>query len=113
MTEPIIDRAAFDELKEMVGDDFISELIDSYFEDCPKLMTELRHALESGDAVAFRRAAHALHSTSASMGAIQFAALAHRLEALGKDDRLGQAPPLLQELDADYAQVVAALKEST
>jgi hypothetical protein len=45
------------------------------------------------------------------MGAIQFAGLARRLEMLGKDDQLGEAPPLLQQLEADYGQVVEALRE--
>ena len=80
-------------ISRFLGDDFIVELLDSYFEDCPGLMGQMHQALDSADAVAFRRASHALQSTSASLGAIQFSALAHRLEVLCKEDRLEQAQP--------------------
>jgi HPt (histidine-containing phosphotransfer) domain-containing protein len=69
MTEQVIDRTTFDQLKEMMGADFIGELIDTYLEDSPQLIAALNRALASGDCESFRRAAHSLKSNSASFGA--------------------------------------------
>jgi HPt (histidine-containing phosphotransfer) domain-containing protein len=111
MSEPIIDQATFDGLKEMVGDDFVDELVETYLEDSPDLLADLHQALDDGDAGVFRRTAHSLKSTSASMGALNFAALARELENIGQEERLDEARPLLAQLEASYEQVAQALKD--
>ncbi len=111
MSEPFIDRATFDGLKDMVGDDFVDELVETYLEDSPGLLADLRRALDDGDAAAFRRTAHSLKSTSSSMGALSFATLARELENIGQEERLDEAGPLLDRLEESYEQVVKALKD--
>ena len=110
MTEPWIDRATFDNLKEMVGADFIIELLDTFFEDTPKLVAEMHQALAAVDAEAFRRAAHSFKSTSASFGALQLSSLARELEYMGRDGQLEGANAKLESLEAAYEQTQIALK---
>ena len=50
MTDPSIDIAIFENLKAMMGADFIGELIDAYFEETPQLLGQIEQALASGDA---------------------------------------------------------------
>jgi HPt (histidine-containing phosphotransfer) domain-containing protein len=110
MDEPVIDQASFDSLKDMVGADFIGELLDTYFQDAPDMIAEMHQALESGDALAFSRAAHSLKSNSASFGAMGLAAQARELEFMGKDGNLTGADKKLEQLELSYEQVQIALR---
>ena len=111
LTETIIDPNTIAELKSTVGADFIGELIDAYWEETPRLITELGQFLTKQDAVAFGRTAHSIKSSSASLGAMQFAALARELEMMGKAGDLTGAEAKLERLAANYVQVQRALKE--
>jgi HPt (histidine-containing phosphotransfer) domain-containing protein len=110
MSESAIDRQTFDSLTGLVGNDFIGELVETFFEEAPDLLAEMDRALEEGDAQAFRRAAHSLKSNSASFGAMEMATLARELEYLGRDGRLDDAGPKLDHLKVAYAQAVKELK---
>ena len=54
----VIDITTFDELKEMSGAEFINELIDTFLEDAPKMIAEIKSALDSNNVDVFRRGAH-------------------------------------------------------
>ncbi len=101
----IIDANTFEELKQMSGDDFTNELIDTFLEDAPKMIAEIRSSLAAGNAEAFRRAAHSLKSNAATFGATQLAALARELEMLGKENKLHETGNRLERLEDAYASV--------
>ena len=69
MTEPTIDRATFDELKEAAGAEFVVELIDTFLTEAPLMLAELSRAFAQREAEAFRRAAHSLKSNANTFGA--------------------------------------------
>lgn len=94
-----IDKATFDELKQISGAEFISELIDTFLEDAPKLVEEIKSALNANHADSFRRAAHSLKSNAATFGASQLAELAKELEMMGRENWLGEAGGRLNALD--------------
>jgi HPt (histidine-containing phosphotransfer) domain-containing protein len=102
---PVIDKTTFEELKEMSGEDFINELIDTFLEDAPKLIEEINAALHTNDADTFRRAAHSMKSNAATFGASQLAALAKELEMLGKENRLKETGDRLRVLEEAYGPV--------
>jgi HPt (histidine-containing phosphotransfer) domain-containing protein len=107
----VIDAAAFENLRVTMGADFIGELIDTFNEDTPKLLAELRRALEAGDVEAFRRTAHSLKSNSANFGATLLSAQAKELEMQAKAGRLGGADEKISQLQAEYERVRRALEE--
>ena len=107
----VIDQATFEELKEMSGADFINELIDTFLEDAPKLIEEIRTALIANNADTFRRAAHSMKSNAATFGASQLSALAKELEMLGKENKLYETGDKLMALEAAFASVREELKE--
>lgn len=111
MPASTIDRAVFGELVSNVGADFIAELVDTYCQETPQLLAELQQALARADAEAFRRAAHSIKSSSASLGALDFSALARALEMTGKSGDLSSAAPAVGQLAGDYDGVAAALRE--
>lgn len=106
----VIDPKTFDELKQMSGSDFITELIDTFLEDGPKLIGELKTALPANDADAFRRAAHSLKSNAATFGAGELSALAKELEMLGRENNLAAADAKIPALEAAYQAASAELK---
>ena len=107
MTDTTIALAAFEELQATAGEDFAKELIGTFLEEAPAMLTELRAALAAGDGESFRRAAHSLKSNSQTFGAQTLAAMARTLE-------LGGLPPGSAALDAlaqEYTRAAAALAE--
>ena len=113
MSESVIDQAAFDSLIEMVGDDFIGELVETFLEDAPGLFAQMNQALVDGDAELFRRAAHSLKSNSASFGAMQLSAQAREMEYLGRDEKLDEAGPKMTQMETAYEAAAAALRAYT
>src|SRR5512141_1217401 len=96
-----LDMTTFEELKAMSGSDFIDELVDTFLEDAPKLITEMKTALQAGDSETFRRAAHSLKSNSATFGAARLSGMAKDLEMLGRENKLREAEdqlPAVQEV---------------
>ena len=108
---PVIDKSTFDELKQMSGDDFINELIDTFLEDTPKMIAEIKSAYAANNIESFRRAAHSMKSNAATFGASQLAALAKELEMLGKENKLHETGDRLKALDEAYTSVHSELKD--
>ena len=107
MSEAIIDPATFAELQETAGADFVNELVQTFLEEAPAMLQELREALAAGNADDYRRAAHSLKSNSLTFGA-------RTLGAMAREQELGGLPADGLPLDAlaqEYARVAAALKE--
>ncbi len=96
---PVIDRTTFDELKQISGAEFINELVDTFLDDAPRLLDELKSGLAEGNADSFRRAAHSLKSNAATFGASRLAELAKDLEGIGRENRLGETGDRLNVLN--------------
>jgi HPt (histidine-containing phosphotransfer) domain-containing protein len=111
MTQPTIDSATFDELKETAGAEFVNELVDTFLAEAPLMLADLRSALAAGDADRFRRAAHSLKSNSHTFGALALGALARELELTGLDHALKAGTQRLDALALEYSRVAAALTE--
>lgn len=106
----IIDPVTFNGLKELMGADFIPELIDTYNTETGGLIEQLRQALVAQDATSFGRFAHSIKSSSASLGALAFSQQARELEMLSKANDLSGAGPKLEQLAADFLQVKRCLE---
>ena len=110
MSQPVIDAATLEQLVANTDRDFVAELLTTYLDDSPRLLTDMRQALAGGSAPNFQRAAHSLKSNSASVGAMGLSAQAKELEMLGRAGQLEGAAEKLDTLAAAYAQVEAALR---
>ena len=85
---PVINKATFEELKELSGADFINELIDAFVEDAPNMIQSMQDALNTRDTESFRRNAHSLKSNANTFGATELGALAKELELMGRENNL-------------------------
>jgi HPt (histidine-containing phosphotransfer) domain-containing protein len=105
----VLDPAALGRLRESVGDELVSELVDLFLADAPTQLGALREAVESGDAETARRAAHTLKSNGATFGADGFSERCRLLEDCAKAGDLEHAGDLLAGVEAGYRDVAAAL----
>jgi HPt (histidine-containing phosphotransfer) domain-containing protein len=85
---PVIDKATFEDLKQMSGEDYINELIDAFLDDGPNMITQMRTAVASQDVESFRRNAHSLKSNANTFGATELGALAKELEFMARENNL-------------------------
>jgi HPt (histidine-containing phosphotransfer) domain-containing protein len=106
MSEALIDLPTFTALQEAAGAEFVVELVDTFLEEAPGMLAELRSAQAAGTADAFRRAAHSLKSNSNTFGATRLGELARELEQGGM---IADGAPL-DALEAEYQRAAAALK---
>ncbi len=107
----IIDPETFNNLKDLMGADFVIELIDTYNTETGELIERLHQALAARDAAAFGRTAHSIKSSSASLGALAFSQQARELEMMGKANDLADANPRLEVLAAGFELVKRRLEE--
>ena len=107
MATPAIDAAVFAELQATAGADFVRELVDTFLEEAPPMLAELRAALAAARAEPFRRAAHSLKSNASTFGAATLAGQARDLELQGLD---AATPAALDALAQAYDEAAAELK---
>lgn len=106
----VINMDTLNSLKETTGAEFVRELMDTFFEDSPKLISALKNALAAKDADAFRRAAHSIKSNAATFGAEQLSALARELEGRGRENDL-EIGSRLESLEEAFQEAKSQLIE--
>ena len=111
MNTPAIDSATFEALKQTTGADFVVELVDTFLEEAPAMLDELRRALAAQDADKFRRTAHSLKSNSNTFGALTLGAMARELELGGMAKAIEGGGQPLDALAEEYSRVAAALTD--
>ena len=110
MRKKPIDLAVYAELQATTGPEFAIELVDTFLEEAPGMMAELRAAFANGDNERFQRAAHSLKSNANTFGAVGLADLARNLELRGLDTDPLRDEAALAELEAAHASAATALK---
>jgi two-component system sensor histidine kinase/response regulator len=97
-------------LERVGGDvDFLQEIADLFAEDCPKLLTEIRSAITTGDPRALEHAAHTLKGSVSNFGAEPARQAAFRLEMIGRNGDLNEAPEAWATLEYEVQRFTEAL----
>ncbi len=106
--DPVIAAA----LQALGGGDpqFLAELIETFLEDAPGLLRQLRAAEDAGDADTVRLLAHGLKSNGAEFGALALSERCKELEMLGRSGQLGGAAALLDQVELAYRLLEAELQ---
>jgi signal transduction histidine kinase/HPt (histidine-containing phosphotransfer) domain-containing protein len=89
----------------------LTELGQLFLEDYPIQMTELRKAIDGGDAGQLERTAHSLKGALGTIAASNARTLAYELERMGHTARLNKAAIILQQLTAELEQLTAFLSD--
>jgi HPt (histidine-containing phosphotransfer) domain-containing protein len=100
-----LDPAALESLRELGGDEFVGELVDTFLADAPALLS----ALHGTDVAEVRRAAHTLKSNGLTLGAAGFAEACAELEELARTGDISGAGALVERVDHSYAELGEAL----
>jgi two-component system sensor histidine kinase/response regulator len=89
----------------------VDELIELFLSDAPRRIRCMQEAFAANDLPKLRREAHTLKGSSASLGANHLNKLCQRLEICAANGQIkSDADALLQELNAEFERVRAALE---
>ena len=102
--EEALDRAGGDM-------DILKELVEVFFEECPKLMDEIQNAMTSGDTTALRRAAHTLKGTADIFSAKCVVETSLKIETMGRDANLDGVEEAWSDLEKEIKRVQPVLKK--
>jgi PAS domain S-box-containing protein len=109
-SEGPLDEGVLAGLRELGDAELISELAGMFLDDASSRLTDLRGAVEAGDAPAVERVAHTLKGSSGNMGAARMAAICAELQVACASGDLGRAPELLARLEEEFGRVRPALE---
>lgn len=110
---PAIDAIVFQELIEMLGENnslILTQLIDIYLKEAPPLIEAITNAINNSNPTALHQTAHALKSSTLSIGGLLLAEICNKLEAIGRQGSTADTSTLIQELRREYQRLVTALK---
>lgn len=112
--EGVVDPGRMQDLVDNLGDG-LQDVIESYLEDTPMLIEEMREAVERGDWEDLSRIAHSLKSSSGIFGAKYMVELCRAIEAAAREraapeERTAQVSRQLRELAEAYEKVRAVLR---
>ncbi len=107
-----LDKDRIRELRELAGDDpaILQELIDLFLTDAPKLIDQMRRALEDQDGTALRRTAHVLKGSGGQIGALRVQDICATIETLVGTGSLAGVESLLSELSLAFTRCVGELQ---
>jgi PAS domain S-box-containing protein len=111
-----LDASAIESLRELDGDGFLAEVIDTFLSDAPALVATLRTTHQQGDNEQLRRTAHTLKSNGATLGAGRFSDLCRALEERARSGELDRTAELLDRIEREYAaleKTLAALRSTS
>jgi HPt (histidine-containing phosphotransfer) domain-containing protein len=110
---PVLDLKVIESLKELGGEEdptLFVDLVDLFVCDASKNIEALAAALASGDSQALQRAAHAMKSSSANVGALRMSKLCFEMEKLGRSGTCQGAETLVRATREQFSQVSSALQ---
>ncbi len=89
----------------------LAELTDIYLGDVTNRYTAIEQAIQTADSDSLQRAAHALKSAAANVGAFGMRDICQQLETLGKSGTAAGTEILLKKLTTEIPRVENALKD--
>jgi HPt (histidine-containing phosphotransfer) domain-containing protein len=104
-----VDANTFTALRDTTGAEFVAELIDTFLQEAPGMLADLRQSLAAMDVERFRRAAHSLKSNGNTFGALTLGSLAKDLEISGVAQVSARGPQALAGIEGEYQRVAVAL----
>jgi signal transduction histidine kinase/DNA-binding response OmpR family regulator/HPt (histidine-containing phosphotransfer) domain-containing protein len=101
---------ALADLREVGGDAFVAELIDTFVTDGPRMIATARRSVEAGDASELRRVAHSLKSNAATFGAEGLSDRCQQLEARASSEPLDGVADDIDAIERAVFDLLAQLE---
>jgi two-component system sensor histidine kinase/response regulator len=112
VTENYLDRSSLDNIRSLGpnGPRMLSTVMGIYLNDSPILIDRLSETFDAHDVEGVGKAAHALKSSSAGLGATALAVLCKQVEDIARANSLECAGTLISHIRLEYEKVKEALK---
>jgi HPt (histidine-containing phosphotransfer) domain-containing protein len=112
--DPVLDPTYLNQLRELehrAGRELLRPVVESFLEQSPQRLEQIRAALHSQDWEGLVFAAHSLKGSSAQLGAGRLAAVLQELEAEARQERRpGEAAAVLDRVDDELRQAAVLLR---
>ena len=108
--EAIIDTEILDEVREDLEEDF-DDFVEQFFDDAQTWVTEIRQAVDVGDAETVYQRAHTLKSSCGYLGASDLAETARVLEEMGRAGSVTAADGLASKVGDELDRVRNAIAQ--
>jgi HPt (histidine-containing phosphotransfer) domain-containing protein len=109
--EVVIDRGVLDQLREDLGETAaLRQVIETFLDRTPGVLTALRDAAVRGDDGAVRRAAHTIKGTSSILGARALSEQCAEIEHLGREGSVPNAAARVSAIEASYRRTEGLLR---
>ena len=106
-----LDRDVLDQLREDLGGTVaLREVIGSFLDQTPSVLSALRDAAARADVPSIRRAAHMIKGTSSTLGARELSEQCAEIERVGQTGCIADARSRVIAIEASYQTIEAALK---
>ena len=106
-----LDRDVLDQLREDLGGTAaVREVIRSFLDETPSVLSALRDAAARADVPSIRRAAHMIKGTSSILGARELSEQCAEIEHVGQTGCIADAGARVIAVEASYRTIEAALK---
>src|SRR6476469_502691 len=106
-----LDRDVLDQLREALGGKAaVREVIRSFLDETPSVLSALRDAAARADVPSIRRAAHMIKGTSSILGARELSEQCAEIEHVGQTGCIADAGARVVAVEASYRTIEAALK---
>jgi two-component system, sensor histidine kinase and response regulator len=108
-----LNQNALDELRALDPDGsggILNQIIQSYLDDAPTQIAQIRASFAAGDIEGMMRAAHSMKSTSQTLGAVRVGELAREIEAIGRAQTIEGCQAILAELERQFAHAAKMLQ---
>ena len=98
---------------ERVGgrEEMLRDLAEMFFEECPKLMRQIREHIDGGNGAELRRVSHTLKGSAHIFGADEVVTAAAVMEEIGHGEKLAEAGSALESLEAAVERLMPALRQ--
>lgn len=110
MQAPAIDSAAYAAMKNTMGDIF-PDVIATFLDYVPQQIHKLDTAIKQADCDSIFNSAHAIKSSSSSIGALGLASTAAQIELLGRQKTSSGAEQHYQTLQDQFSEAAAFLRQ--
>jgi HPt (histidine-containing phosphotransfer) domain-containing protein len=105
-----VSRARLDSLVEEIGDhDVVRQAVQSFLDELVERLQTIRTTIAAGDPALVKKAAHALGSPAAMLGAVEVNRICRAMQDQCEGGPLALGP-LMTELDASSARTVTELR---
>jgi CheY-like chemotaxis protein/HPt (histidine-containing phosphotransfer) domain-containing protein len=106
-----LDRDVLDQLREDLGGTAaLRDVIRSFLDQTPSVLSALRDAAARADVPSIRRAAHKIKGTSSLLGACELSQQCAEIERVSQTGCIADAGPRVIAVEASYRTIEAALK---